>query len=283
MYATHAISDILSIQAEEAIGRSFYEYISPECLQDSVNALESAKANDSIAYLRFRWRDPRENENGGRSRQSSVASTTPSTEGGGVLLESVSDSEPSLDTSASASPETRTAPSTVPTSLDADIEVEAVVSCTSDGLVVILRRAHTAGPHMFASPWGVDPTRVAPSARGPETHDFMESIRQVAVFAWSLRSINENITMDYGRGTRPPSGVDKVGCVRRKDSSYARRMQEWRERSAGATQDVGGQTPWEGSSPVRERGVRRGTEGKEGKEDNGRSSGPYGSRFRDAK
>src|SRR5437762_3926803 len=60
MYATKAIFDILGISDEEAKGRSFYECIQENCLGEAVRCLESAKANDSIAYLRFWFRDPRQ-------------------------------------------------------------------------------------------------------------------------------------------------------------------------------------------------------------------------------
>ena len=43
---------------------------------------------------------------------------------------------------------------------------------------------------------------LVPNLGGPAAADFMESIRQVAVFAWSLRSINEGL-LQYAR----PPGV----------------------------------------------------------------------------
>ena len=86
-------------------------------------------------------------------------------------------------------------------------EVEAVVSCTSDGLVVVLRRARPVIPlpdpqvGFFASPWARSPYQPMQQPLGngpggpggPAPADFMDSIRQVAVFAWCLRSINENM------------------------------------------------------------------------------------------
>ena len=38
---------------------SFYYCIAENCLQDAIKCLENAKGNDSIAYLRFWFRDPR--------------------------------------------------------------------------------------------------------------------------------------------------------------------------------------------------------------------------------
>ncbi|OBW68523.1 MAG: Signal recognition particle 14kD protein [Aureobasidium pullulans] len=105
------------------------------------------------------------------------------------------------------------------------IELEAVISCTSDGLVVCLRRARPMLPTLsrtrhnnglFAAPWATEPilppmearpqqafaTNFAPSlgpfsahtdhvrAGGPAQDDFMNSIREQAIFAWALTGIN---------------------------------------------------------------------------------------------
>jgi hypothetical protein len=82
---------------------------------------------------------------------------------------------------------------------------------------------------LFAAPWGANPIRphqyqpvlnnpfhhgfdapVVP-AGGPPLDDFMNSIREVAVFAWSLAGINGNIA-SYGHGVpqgeaQPPAGL----------------------------------------------------------------------------
>ncbi|KAF1811982.1 hypothetical protein P152DRAFT_381628, partial [Eremomyces bilateralis CBS 781.70] len=109
------------------------------------------------------------------------------------------------------------------------VELEAVVSCTSDGLVVILRRARPLIPgvkpptprapgviHMrtepssgiFAAPWAphpvFSPSNVNPpptpqftgvpatnlTAGGPPPQDFFTAIRDIACFAWALTGIN---------------------------------------------------------------------------------------------
>ena len=64
MYATDGLSDVLGISGEEMKGKSFYYCIEENCLQDAVRCLENAKANDSIAYLRFWYRDPRQEDLG---------------------------------------------------------------------------------------------------------------------------------------------------------------------------------------------------------------------------
>ena len=56
LYATHAAQFVLSCDPEGAVGRSFYEYIDEGYLLGAVNAIERAKENDSIAYLRLLWK-----------------------------------------------------------------------------------------------------------------------------------------------------------------------------------------------------------------------------------
>ena len=127
------------------------------------------------------------------------------------------------------------------------IELEAVVSCSSDGLVVVLRAARpflpssVRLPHrrtepayangLFASPWAMQPIMPeSPASNGfryqdvptlpkpsqpnyfaPQSENFMQSIREVAVFAWSLTGINGSLAQ-YSRGTpfgeaQPPGGM----------------------------------------------------------------------------
>ncbi|KAK7981687.1 hypothetical protein PG988_003925 [Apiospora saccharicola] len=115
-------------------------------------------------------------------------------------------------------------------------ELEAVVSCTSDGLVVILRKARPIMPALhpplmpleyqngfFAAPWGARPINPqyppeqiyqfrppllpqympvqehVKQVGGPPTDDLMISIRDVAVFAWALVGINGNLAA-HSRG-----------------------------------------------------------------------------------
>jgi len=254
MYATHTISDILGIEAQDAIGRSFYECISQDCLQDAVEALERAKENDSIAYLRFLWRDPRNVRARSRSPGAPPGSGPGSNDGGpaGSNIDSVDGGVPlpsgTLDNASVSergsseeddpSPRRRnsTPQSNVSGNAGADnvIEVEAVVSCTSDGLVVIVRRALGTPPAspergIFASPWSYRPLMPdRPSAsNGPFAPDFMDSIRQVAVFAWSLRSINGEIMAHALPGRPDPDAAEKVGDFVKPGTSHWKRSREW--------------------------------------------------------
>lgn len=310
MYATNGLADIIGIPANELCGKSFYYCIQENCLRDAVKCLESAKANDSIAYLRFWFRDPRQDNQAEHDEHMSDGHSSGDEDDGGVHLSELmdhdrsenavySDSSNSLRSSVerdhaqshSMDPESRTS-SGNSTDLGANneeaifdrpegpqqsrtssisspdehsnaswpqepsrIELEAVVSCTSDGLVVILRRARPVSCHMpqplgaaqhpfangyFASPWASDP--ILPSSQdrshyslphlqqpsqapahptaaranvaasnGPATEDFMNSIREVAVFAWALTGINGSLEQ-FGRGTpsgesQPPGGL----------------------------------------------------------------------------
>lgn len=272
MFATESISSILGLSAQQLTGKSFYYCIAENCLKDAVQCLESAKANDSIAYLRFWYRDPL--QDGPRPRDTSmpdVSSDEEDNDEGGVRIRSLSpDIQPQKQIASLASKldpqhdqlanqpriEADKSRSSSGISADSDhtgdeifditnqksssasmtpvedgpIEIEAVISCTSDGLVVILRRARpfmpttlgSPAPHfangLFASPWATEPV-MPPGARDvdvplaagaaelpgtePEPADFLSAIREVAVFAWSLTGINGN-TAKYGRGT--PSG-----------------------------------------------------------------------------
>ncbi|KAI9736054.1 MAG: hypothetical protein M1818_006230 [Claussenomyces sp. TS43310] len=311
MYATNSISDILGVSPETLREKSFYECIKEQCLPGAIRSLESAKANDSIAYLRFWYRDARRQEDlEEMEREASHSSSDGDEEDGGVRLSSrmevdsydapgVPNSSTDASTDASTSyqsdssqriRDSRTSsgvsvdlrqditsttsdrpsneqsstsssrsfsrgegtagdrqdaqPSATPAQ---DIEIEAVVSCTSDGLVVVLRRARPQipslaqqtsappqyGDGLFAAPWGAEP--ISPlyipevnqahqtmpmqgvqaqstvrATGGPSTDSFMNSIREVAVFAWSLTGINGNIAA-YGHGTPTGEAVPPAG------------------------------------------------------------------------
>lgn len=225
MYATSGVSEILGLSPHQLVSRSFFFCIQEACLRDAVRCLESAKSNDSIAYLRFWFRDPLQGD----------------TDMAGY-----------------------TTPNPTPS-----IELEAVVSCTSDGLVVILRRARAPIPSaslpaqpvpaysngLFAAPWasepilpqgttnsheGTIPRAAYPEERttlcrddtissiatpsssaatatnplsqseakqsgtgGPRAHNLMDTIRDVAVFAWGIVGINRSLGQ-YKCGT--PTG-----------------------------------------------------------------------------
>ncbi|KAF3354425.1 hypothetical protein VDGD_00418 [Verticillium dahliae] len=290
MFATNAVSTILGVRPDQIKDKSFYECIQENCLPDAIRCLESAKANDSIAYLRFWYRDPRreedfdeEDDDEEEDERRSINSSD--SEGGGARLYTQmdidiepsspkikmehEDSQHSMSSISSASNAvamesgsssgayqtppsagsrtgpSRPSPESGPTPRArrrrtpvAPLELEAVVSCTSDGLVVVLRRARPpipashpplVPPHsfengLFAAPWGQQPIRpeypsgvqynfqppytsqqpplyddAAKAVGGPPLDQLMSSIRDVAVFAWALIGINGNLAT-YTRG-----------------------------------------------------------------------------------
>ncbi|KAF4971848.1 hypothetical protein FSARC_1451 [Fusarium sarcochroum] len=352
MFATDAIASILGVPADQVQHKSFYECIRESSLDDAFKCIESAKANDSIAYLRFWSRDPRRpedfeddesimdgesaaegvdvdgvdgaeedshhrqdgnanrphpNHHGSGSRSSAPreqraeSRRSSDSEGGGVKLDGAMDidsnqrpgpsvrveadvdmqdgialtdtsgesrttSSNALDSSSQGNgyqtpptppsprpaggntPRARRSRSRPARQLTPSVELEAVVSCTSDGLVVILRRArpqipNVQPPHVpstfdnsvFAAPWAQQPIHPqyaheavhefqAPYAPqhmplrsevrangGPPMDQLMQSIRDVAVFAWALCGINGNLaTYSHGQPSgeaQPPGGL----------------------------------------------------------------------------
>jgi len=283
MYATSGIEQIIGISGEAMKGRSFYYCIAPNCLEDAVRCLESAKGNDSIAYMRFFFRDPRQDDAPDASSSESeddimtdVTSDDESEGGEGLgghstsngTARHLSDSNHTTDNSEERSasrtnsgdnrnpsdphqamfggsaPRSSISSVSSPRSEahDDPIELEAVISCTSDGLVVCLRRARPMLPGtmpvaqpahqyngIYAAPWAAQPVfHPAPQqmpqyplgARYPAMvqagpsmefqNNFMQSIRDVAVFAWALTGINGSL-VDYARGkpigeSQPPEG-----------------------------------------------------------------------------
>ncbi|ORY58249.1 uncharacterized protein BCR38DRAFT_78908 [Pseudomassariella vexata] len=304
MFATNAVASILGVRPDQIQGKSFYECIAENCYADAVGCLESAKSNDSIAYLRFWYRDPRRQEDfdaehdgedeeaNNQEANEDMPSSNSSDSDGGVHLDSPMDidsnaempheiknepmspdptkaeafqplhSQPSSSTASSLpgphsyqpsvrpqspavpparEPSARPAPPAAPRRRPREpiptFELEAVVSCTSDGLVVVLRKARPPIPALhpplvpvdfenglFAAPWGAQP--ISPyysperfhhfspplmpqymplqdhikAAGGPPIDQLMRSIRDVAVFAWALVGINGKLAA-FSRGT----------------------------------------------------------------------------------
>ena len=268
MFATNAVSSILGLEPDEIKDKAFYEFIQENCLQDAIQCLESAKANESIAYLRFWYRDPRvegsdSREDGDDGGERSVRSESDSRsssqdvdsspklvtermdldDGVEVPIKVEAEDEDMLSSTVEShgnSPSTGLTRRTGDRSQRepvASFELEAVVSCTSDGLVVVLRKARPPipPPHLplpppltfenglFAAPWGQRPIEpyfppellytfrppllpqymplreCVKAAGGPPIDQLMRSIRDVAVFAWALTGINGNLA-NYGHG-----------------------------------------------------------------------------------
>ena len=216
MYATSGIEEIVGISAENMRGRSFYYCIAENCLPDAIKCVENAKGNDSIAYLRFWFRDPRQDDPAlveDDSDEEMTTDTSIDNSSGGVDVHSSSGTSPENDSptlgrdessmdiddesksnsrnssgDSTAGADTHegifgqalvaeSSASSVDPSPERDrgppvdaIELEAVVSCTSDGLVICMRKARPMIPHpmqrpskpvykngLFAAPWATEP------------------------------------------------------------------------------------------------------------------------------
>ncbi|KAK6533861.1 hypothetical protein TWF281_005211 [Arthrobotrys megalospora] len=263
LYASHASSSIFGITPNQLTGKSFFECIHEDCLQEAVDALERAKENDSIAYLRFQWRDPVNNAGaeepqlqdaapvdrplrrsrrissqtkrklesddqdeagGSSSRSSKRRAVGPRREGVPGRQDDSLRSRPSARAAsppvdeASVGPAVLNGTASNAAAAPAVREVEAVVSCTSDGLVVILRQArpliprplHNVPNGIFASPWA--PVSLVPRLENlPDKNreaSFMEAIQEVAVFAWSLRQLGGEIISTSGNANEKTTGGD---------------------------------------------------------------------------
>ena len=310
MFASNGLQNVLGISSDQLHNKSFYYCIQENCLPEAIRCLESAKANDSIAYLRFWYRNPTEDGSLAqrrRRRMMSDASSIQDDEDGGVPLNShvetdYSDSPATFSSGYNSSGNGNTRNSSHLYSSDSSttmgrsevfdhpmeaiyststtpfneeygtsslpsraIELEAVVSCTSDGLVVVLRQArpfaldairqrplhHKNG--IYASPWASEPilpdataeineqVRKEYSSSGepvynpvyageaqaqarpqgqtqsqpqppaaqtvnPHIEGFMQSIREVAVFAWALTGLNGCLEQ-YSRGAPAPGAI----------------------------------------------------------------------------
>ncbi|KAL2147828.1 hypothetical protein VTI28DRAFT_5600 [Corynascus sepedonium] len=269
MYATDAVTQILGVRSDQLLEKPFYECIQPNCLDEAERCLESAKANESIAYLRFWYKDPRvdpnalgnedeedetEDEADDESSQSAteVDVKNPNLRDNCMDLDEDDHRTGDLDDEGTAgadgSPNAvgsgRRRPRRSPPQT---FELEAVVSCTSDGLVVVLRRARPPIPDpqppvvpaafnyengLFAAPWGLQPIEpyISPellytfrppllpqymplrecvkATGGPPLDQLMRSIRDVAVFAWAVAGINPTLAANYAQGLRPSIGPD---------------------------------------------------------------------------
>ncbi|KAK0735909.1 hypothetical protein B0T21DRAFT_289891 [Apiosordaria backusii] len=236
--------------------KSFYDCIQQQCLENASRCLEGAKANESIAYLRFWYKDPRadlehagnesENEQDEDEDEDDDSSKANSDRNGMdidsdsvIVIKEEDDDRIRLDSRESSTSSATSASSyTLPLQQSPrTFELEAVVSCTSDGLVVVLRRARPPIPDLqpvvpsafnyqnglFAAPWAQQPIEpyIPPdllytfrppflpqymplresvkAAGGPPIDHLMRSIRDVAVFAWALSGINGNLA-NYGHG-----------------------------------------------------------------------------------
>ncbi|KAI0863038.1 hypothetical protein F4860DRAFT_88710 [Xylaria cubensis] len=162
MFATDAVSSILGVGPDQLQSRSLYECIAENCWGNAIKCLENAKANDSIAYLRFWSRDPRVDDNSEGDEDGLEDETSENDSDGGVRLKDGQRPRAHRKLQARHG-------EPIPTR-----ELEAVVSCTSDGLVMVLRKARPPIPslrlpilsadfenNLFTGPWNEHPIRAS--------------------------------------------------------------------------------------------------------------------------
>lgn len=171
MYATNETSTILGVLPGDIEGRSFYEFIQEDYLNAAALYLERTKENDSLAYLRFwnrdhsvasatyqAWRlslvESIQKQSHPLQSPPHLSSVDETSEGGAQSWKANRDPE-LMPTS-----ETRTSTASLRSSSILEqsknisnpkyekepLEIEGVVSCTSDGLLVVLRRARPLIP-----------------------------------------------------------------------------------------------------------------------------------------
>ncbi|RAO70189.1 uncharacterized protein BHQ10_006201 [Talaromyces amestolkiae] len=177
MFATDGVEEVLGIAPRQLVSKSFYFCIQEQCLHDAVRCLERAKVNNSIAYLRFWYRNPLQDDN-------PAVSANPAAVSNNFDDNAYGNHPTNIGTAAALGPRMATTHETVTVPQHPEhnpIEIEAVVSCSSDGLVVVLRRARPSIPlhqtlpspqaqvaanGIFASPWATHPI-IPPYATQP--------------------------------------------------------------------------------------------------------------------
>ncbi|KAK9471119.1 uncharacterized protein V1510DRAFT_420909 [Dipodascopsis tothii] len=159
IYATANSRTLLGMHPQDVCRWSFWDCVDAASLEQAQLVLERTKENHAITYMRFTWRDPRSqrepltpaSRRRGDSHSSSSRSSSTSSLYRGHSPASVRSTH-----SSHSSRSRRSSPQPA-------IELEAVASCTSDGLVLVLRAArpaadYTAAPRgpdgAFAAPWG---------------------------------------------------------------------------------------------------------------------------------
>jgi hypothetical protein len=225
LYATHAAEFVLSCNPEEAVGRSFYEYIDEGYLLGAVNAIERAKENDSIAYLRLLWKATLDDVADIEDEDEDVDVDDDDEEEEGEEEEEATHGRGQRNAGRIITDGLPHHPSIHHRPVDR-FEVECLVSASSDGLIVVVRRAPPIDglsplarpPGIFASPWATSPLAPysmtppppspieagpgegilenIPAVPGPSDQDVMNSIRDVSVFVWSIALLNDDVSQD---------------------------------------------------------------------------------------
>ncbi|KAF2672926.1 hypothetical protein BT63DRAFT_436758 [Microthyrium microscopicum] len=153
MYATSGIEHIIGVPSEDMVGRSFYSCISRPCLSNAVECLETVKVSgeELIAHLRFQRYGPNTDDESG---EDSYYGTEAKTAYGESRTSGVERPLAAVKAVEHAWQGERESPSQSEASLASTAmptDVEAFMSRSSDGIVVILRHASSLVPHASQS------------------------------------------------------------------------------------------------------------------------------------
>ncbi|ORY83682.1 hypothetical protein BCR37DRAFT_378647 [Protomyces lactucae-debilis] len=264
LYATYALDELVGLRPDQVVGESLLSCVQADCLDGVLEAIDLAKTNDSVAYMRFAWKSPHAGSSEHSPERMLSANYSPAGNGNGHT-------NGQNGTGSSEEPGT---PSDVGGSMfdDGTVDVEAVISCTSDGIILVLRRASTALPArppkgLFAVPWSTVPLYPAPprpshmmyetegvpaddiAAGSRENQHALGVIQDVAVLVWGLQ-INEEMVARLARGTPVGDGARPAESLLEERRSNRR---DARARAMGSSEAEGRRS----GSPGRLHGRRR--------------------------
>lgn len=206
LYATYAISEIVGLNPDDIHGLSFLSFIEADCVEGVVRAIDRAKENDSIAYMRFWWLQGDKKEH-----------------------------DPSLDTTSMSPPRHElheTSADSNPIHA-APIEVESIVSCASDGIIIVLRTAQASihptslygtyavprSGSVLSTDSSADSDSAFSSGQGStdRSNDHGandDPISNLGTHAWSMQNERDNPIQQSDGASDIPSGDEESGHSR---------------------------------------------------------------------
>ncbi|GKT58255.1 hypothetical protein ColTof4_12182 [Colletotrichum tofieldiae] len=168
MFATNAVSSILGVRPDQIKDKSFYECMQENDLSDAIRCLETAKANDSIAYLRFWYRDPRrpedfddETDENDETDEENQSENSSDSEDGGVKLNEQLDGHVDIgDAGQQIKQEEQVWPKMAALS-------SATHTATTEGSILSSRSQHTAATSLLS----IDDVAAQPSSSAARLRD----------------------------------------------------------------------------------------------------------------
>jgi PAS domain S-box-containing protein len=287
LYATHALEELVGMRPDSAVGVSLLSCVQAECLDGVLHAIDLAKTNDSVAYMRFAWKGPNARGSTSSPEESPERLLTeyhsPGDSEAGEFRQHNNGSSNGNGNGTGTGIVDRGRASETSSDFEEDhaedvIDVEAVITCTSDGILLVLRRsASTLPPRppqgLFAVPWATVPLYPAPprpanmeyetdgvpaeniAAGSSENQHVLNVIKEVAVLVWGLQ-INEEMVSRLARGTpvgeeaKPEERLLEERRINRRDArARVYGSQEAEGRRSGSPGRTGGHRRAPGSQP----------------------------------